>query len=223
MHWVSRLLMRLHQSTQPTPRQIFYTGICHVSFASLPQPGQSLMLCRMLPSFPMTGKSRNFFWGVRVLFCFFVFVFRLFAWLVFFLVSVQSLHSFSCLVGSKGGLCCGMFVLESCGSVSTGVPLHVGQAGKNVNCDVMSVNSVGTTGTCIPSAFSYHKEGQTSKLLQRSQCTRSTQPSVCFHTIQFWVLPAPRKLLAIQFSTNKIMRQSLTHLCPKWFALIFPI
>lgn len=92
----------------------------------------------------------------------------------FFLFSVKSVHSFSCLAGSKGGLCCGMFVLESCGSVSTCVPLHVGRAGKNVNCDVMSVNNVGTTGTCIPSAFSYHKEGQNSKSPQRSQCSRST-------------------------------------------------
>lgn len=110
------------------------------------------MLCRMLPSCPMTGNSKIFLFSDEGL-------------VLFFLASVKSVHSFSCLVGSYGGLCCRMFILESCGSVSTCVPLHVGRAGKNVNCDVMSVNSVGT-GTCIPSAFSYRKEGQSSKLLQ---------------------------------------------------------
>lgn len=168
MHWVFRLPVQLHQNLRPTPRQVFYTGICHVSIVSLSQPGQSLMLYRMLPSCPMTGNCR---------------IFLLRGEGFFFLFSVKSVHSFSCLVGSKGGLCCGMFVLESCGSVSTCVPLHVGRAGKNVNCDVMSVNNVGTTGTCIPSAFSYHKEGQNSKSPQRSQCSRSTWPSICFHTI----------------------------------------
>lgn len=97
--WVSRLPVRLHQSTQSTPCQVFYTGICHVSSASLPQPGQSLMLCRMLPSWFLW---KSLLWNV---------------------------------CPRKLWLCVYQY------------PFPRGEGRQDVNCDVMSVNSVRTTGS----------------------------------------------------------------------------
>lgn len=99
MYWVSRLPVRLHQSTQSTPCQVFYTGISHVSSASLPQPGQSLMLCRMLPSWFLW---KSLLWNV---------------------------------CPRKLWLCVYQY------------PSPRGEGRQDVNCDVMSVNSVRTTGS----------------------------------------------------------------------------